>query len=395
MELLIIAVGLSAGVAIPFSIARSVMYGLQRYDIANLVDTGGTLLTSAATVGVLLLGFGVPGLLVMNVPVYVLAFVASAWLIQRAAPKLRFGWSDADRSLVGRVLGFSWPLVTMRLAAQFQTRTDEIVIASFMPISSVTPYAIARRLSELARVVAIQFVKVLMPLASQLDARGDRVGLQSLYITATRVVLMIFLPFAAVLMVLARPILVVWVGPEYGDAAVLVVILTLAGLMDISQWPGEQVLQGMARHHLLALMALANGVANISLSVLLVQRFGVVGVAFGTLVPMTVETLFFVMPYVWRVIGITPSRAVRHALLPVLVPAVLAAALCYVLRDVVGVPSTVGTITLALVGVTTYLAIYLRFGASAAERKIYRGTLRGTILFAEEHLRRPWPSRLT
>jgi O-antigen/teichoic acid export membrane protein len=394
-QLLVVFLGLSAGVAIPFSIARSVLYGIQRYDIANLVDTGGTLLIAAASVVVLLLGFGVPGLLGLNVPIYVLAFLVSGWFIHRVEPRLRFGWSGGDRSLVGRVLGFSWPLVTMRLASQFQTRTDEIVIAAFLPISFVTPYALARKLSELARVVAIQFVKVLMPLASELDARGDRPGLQSLYLTATRVVLMIFIPFAAVLMVLARPILVAWVGPVYGDAAILVVILTLAGLMDISQWPGEQVLQGIARHHPLALMALANGISNVVLSILLVQRFGVIGVAFGTLIPISLETVVLVMPYTWRVLGIRPSRAINYALLPVLLPAIPAVAIPYVLREVAGITSIPGTIALALVGVTMYLTTYLRFGASRAERSIYRGTVRGTMRFAEERLRRAAPSRLT
>jgi O-antigen/teichoic acid export membrane protein len=330
----------------------------------------------------------------LNVPVYVIAFLVSGWLIHRVAPQLRFGWSGADGALVGTVLGFSWPLVTMRLASQLQQRTDEIVIAAFLPISFVTPYALARKLSELARVVAIQFVKVLMPLASELDARGDRAGVQSLYLTATRVVLMIFIPFAAVLMVLARPILVAWVGPVYGDAAILVVILTLAGLMDISQWPGEQVLQGIARHHPLALMALANGIANVVLSIVLVQRYGVIGVAFATLIPMSLETVFLVMPYTWRVIGIRPSRALNEAILPVVVPVIPAVAIPYLLRELAGVTSTAGTIALALVGVTIYVTTYVRFGASRAERSIYRGTVLGTMRFAER-LRHPWASRLT
>lgn len=138
---LAILIGLSAGFSIPLSIARSVLYGLQRYDIANLVDTVGTLASAAATISVLLLGAGVAGMLATNVPVYMLVFVASQWFIRRIAPQLRFGWFGADRSLVGPVLGFSWPLLTMRVATQLQTRMDEIVIAAFLPLSAVTPYA--------------------------------------------------------------------------------------------------------------------------------------------------------------------------------------------------------------------------------------------------------------
>jgi O-antigen/teichoic acid export membrane protein len=154
------------------------------------------------------------------------------------------------------------------------------------------------------------------------------------------------------------------------------------------------VLQGIARHHPLALMALANGIANVALSIVLVQRYGVIGVAFATLIPMTLETVFLVMPFTWRVIGIRPSRALNEAILPVLVPALPAVAIPYLLREVAGITSTSGTIALALVGVTIYLTTYLRFGASRAERTIYRGTVLGTMRFAGR-LRHPWASRLT
>lgn len=239
------------------------------------------------------------------------------------------------------------------------------------------------------RALAFQFVKVILPLAAQLDAEGDRAKLQSLYLAATRVVLAVFVPFAAVVIVLARPILVAWVGPAYGDAAILVVILTLASLLDICQWPGEQVLQGMGRHHPLAVMALADGVTNVALSIVLVQHLGVVGVALGTLAPMTVETLGLVMPYVWRVIGVAPSQVLTRAVAPVILPAIPAVVVLVVFSTILGTASAPITIILACVCVTTYVAAYLRFGASAAERQTYRGAVSGTLRFAEARLRRP------
>lgn len=384
---LVILIGLSAGISIPLSIARSVLLGLQRFDITNLVDTSGTFVSAAATIIVLLLGFGVPGMLAINVPTSVLAFGASAWFVRRVAPELRFGWSGASRSFVGPVLGFSWPLLATRVASQLQTRTDEIVIGLFLPISAVTPYSLARKLSELAQVLASQFVKVLLPLASQLDARNDQTGLQSLYVATTRATLMIFAPVAAVLIVLARPILLSWVGPPYGDAAILVVILALASLMDVSQWPGALILQGMGRHRPLAPMAIGNGLANLALSVVLVQAIGVVGVALATLVPMTAEALLLVMPYALRVIGVRPADVARRVVWPVFAPAVPTVMLLYLLRELATPTSAPSTAVIALVGIATYLLTYFRVGASAAERETYHRVLVASVRFAETRFR--------
>ena len=90
--------------------------------------------------------------------------VPTLWLIHRLAPDLRIGWRGAKRSLVRTVLSFSWPLFVMDVADRLQTKSDEMVIGAFLHISAVTPYALARRLSEVAQIMTDQFMRVLVPL---------------------------------------------------------------------------------------------------------------------------------------------------------------------------------------------------------------------------------------
>src|SRR5262249_50375839 len=161
--------------------------------------------------------------------------------------------------------------------------TDEIVIGAFFPVSAVTPYAIARKLSEIAQMMTDQFLRVLVPLASELRADNDQIRLRSVYLTGTRLTLAIFLPFGCTLVILARPILTLWVGADYADYAHLVTILVVASLIDTSQWPGGSVLQGMARHRPLAIISVGTGVTNLALSIVLVRNLGLTGVALGTL----------------------------------------------------------------------------------------------------------------
>jgi O-antigen/teichoic acid export membrane protein len=381
---LVVLVGIGVGVSIPAATPNAVLRGLQRYDLVNLLSIVGNLLSAAATVVVLLRGGGVLGMVAVSIAVTLVMLVPGVWLVRRVAPELRFGWSFAragwpDRARVRTVLAYSSALFLSQTAGRLQRKTDHLVIGAALPISAITPYALALRLSELPTLVTDQLIKVFLPLASELDAQNDRARLRWLYLTGTRLTLALFVPIACVLIFLAEPILALWVGAEYMGSAHLVVILTLAGLVDISQWPAGALLQGMARHRRFALAALGTGIANLLLSIVLVRPLGLTGVALGTLIPAAFEALAFTHPYTMRIIGVSWGDALRRAFLPALLPALPMSALLIALGRATEAPSLLATLATACAGLLVYGVGYLAFGASAAERETYRTTLLGAL----------------
>lgn len=385
---LVLVSGVGVGVSIPCTTSMAVLRGLQRYDIVNLVSATGTLLSAAATVVVLLLGGGLLGMVAVNLPVMLLMQALSIWLIKRVAPELRFGWRGAKRSLVRTVFSFSSWVFIGQMSGRLKTQTDEIVIGAFLLLSAVTPYSIARRLAEAAQLLTDQFVKVLVPLASELHAENDWTRLRMLYITSTRLTLAIFLPIGCSVVVLAKPILTLWVGEEYAQYAYLVVILTVASFVDTSLWPAASVLQGIARHRTLAIMSVGTAVANLGLSILLVRGYNLAGVAWGTLIPIVIECTVLVLPYVKRVVGLSAAEMLTQIFLPTLLPAIPATATLYLLQYVVAPSSWLSVLMIVGVGTLVYLIGYVGVGASAAEREAYRDVARSTMHIASTHLRR-------
>jgi O-antigen/teichoic acid export membrane protein len=385
---LMLLMGSGIAISIPCTTATAVLRGLQRYDILNLITIIGTLLTAAATITILFLGGDVLAMVAISIAVMLVMQAPSIWFINRIAPELRFGWRGAKRSLARTVISFSSPLFVIDLATRLQTKTDEIVISAFLMVSAVTPYAIARRLSEVAQILTDQFMKVLLPLAAELHAENDWVRLRFLYIAGTRLTLAIFLPISCTVVILARPILTAWVGPEYGNYPHLVTILTFASLINTSQWPASSVLQSMARHQLLAVTSLGSGLANLALSIALLHPFGLTGVALGTLIPTAAECLGFVLPYAMRVIGVSAAEALKEIFIPALLPAIPVAILLYALQQVVEPSSLLSIMVVAASGVLVYMLGYLSVGASQVERQIYRRLALSTIRFAEMHLKR-------
>jgi O-antigen/teichoic acid export membrane protein len=382
---LVVVMGIGLAVSIPAVVPSAILRGLQRYDLGSLVSSLGTLLFVAAAVAVLLAGGGVVSLAGVSVATTILAQILALWLIRRTAPWMRLGWAGGERSLM-RVLGsFSIWLFVEDMMWRVQTRTDEIVIGAFLPISVITPYSIARRLGEIPQLVTDQFMKVLMPVASELHAERDMARLRSLFVAGSRVTLAVVVPLAAVVILLARPLLTVWVGPEYADAAILVALLGLATLIDTSTWPAGAVLQGIGRYRAIALLSVVAAAANLGLSLLLVRPLGVLGVAVGTLVPTAVVRLALVFPYALRVMRVSAAEAVREIFLPALLPAIPAIAVLWVLGRVVPQARLLTLVLSALVGVGVYGAVYLAIGAGEPERDLARRLVRRLHLKRSGH----------
>lgn len=380
--------GIGIGISIPCSTPAAVLRGLQRFDLVNLISISGTLLVTATTVTVLLLGGGVIAMAAVNIPLMLIMQAPSIWMVKRIAPELQYGWRGASRKFVRTVIGYSSSIFIVQVSGRVQTKTDEIVIGIFLPVTAVTPYAIARRLSEIANLLTNQFMKVLLPLASELHTENDRGRLRELYITGTRLSLAIFLPIGGTLILLARSVLSVWVGAAYAPYAHIVIILTLASLIDTSLWPAGAVLQGMGRYRPIALLSSGTALANLILSLALVRSVGLTGVALGTLIPTTVVSFGLAFPYAMRSIGVTADEALKRIFLPALLPAVPMAVMLYTLERIVAPASLFSVAGIACVGLLVYALGYLSLGATELERQICHGLVLNTIRFARAHLRR-------
>jgi O-antigen/teichoic acid export membrane protein len=379
--------GIGVALTIPFGIVGAVLRGLQRFDLLNISSVIATLLTVIGTLFVLLLSGGVIGLAIVGVTVTLLMQIFNIWLIYRIAPELRYGWHGGSRAYIRTLASYGSALFVMYLGGYLESRSDEIVIGGFLPLASVTPYNLARRLSTLPQTLTEQFLTLLLPMASEIHANENRDQLRSLYLISTRITLAIFLPIALILVILAKPLLTLWIGAAYAPYSYLVLILVTASLIDTSQWPAGAVLQGMAKHHALAIMTIASGIANLTISILLVGRLNLMGVALGTLIPTTIVCIGFVTPYAMRVIGVDVMELYTRVLQPAILPAIPMGILMLILMNVLSAYSLFILLLIAGVGSLTYVVCYLLLKENEYERKLFMSTVKIITIVAKSRLK--------
>ncbi len=377
----VLLTGLAVSVKLPAATPYAVLRGLQRFDLANLISVLATAVQASSMVAVLVLGWGVVGLAALSLPLTLLTQIPLQLAVRHAAPELRFGWRGARRSLVSTVASFSASTFVINSAGVVKTKTDEIVIARALPLAAVAPYSIARRVADLPAILAYQFIRILFPLASELHGAQERDRIRALYVASTRVTLALLVPLSTALMVLAGPFLEAWVGARYaGDVAVAVILLG-AGMLDTAMWPAASLLQGTGDHRLLAVFGGGSALLNLGLSVALVTRVGVTGVAVGTLVATCVEFLV-VVPFAMRRYQVETLTMLREALIPGFAPALPAGIVLFLLREAVAPSTLVAVVLIGAVGGLVYAAGYLSFGASSHERLALRQLASGTWAFA-------------
>jgi len=127
-------------------------------------------------------------------------------------------------------------------------------------------------------------VGMLQPVLSRLHGSGDRAGLEKVFFFGTKISTSLSVFICLALIGWGKPFITLWMGQKYEDGYLPLVLLSLAVLLDVFQKPSADLLFATFKQRSYAYMNVSEGVLNLVFSVALAWRFGIVGVAMGTLI---------------------------------------------------------------------------------------------------------------
>lgn len=312
----LIAIAATMLVRFPAQVYGATLMGAQRYDLFNLGEAVGVLAFVAGAVLALELGGGIEALA---------GAYAGSMLIGSAAFALLL--ATVDRTLLARprlgdgrtrraVAGFGRITLLVDAMDFIAQRMDTLIVAAIRGAAAATPVAVAGRMVAGVQSLILPFVYVLLPMVAELDAQGRAEDVRQRLLVSTRVALQVTVVTAGAIALFSEDIVREWLGPTAPDAtATVVVILMAVQVMILGATPATRVLLGLGRLRALKWLAIAEGVANLSLSVILVSAIGVVGAALATLLSSAVLVPVRI-PLACRATGCPPERLVREALAP-------------------------------------------------------------------------------
>ncbi|WP_241964315.1 flippase [Halorubrum sp. 48-1-W] len=299
-----------------------------------------------ATVGLLLVGFGLVGIVGGYVVGLLVGITLGVVLLVRQ-DVLRGG--ETTFTPVREVLWYGVPLALAGVIYVVMGQVDYFVVGYYMSSDDVGIYRIGYMLAANLLVFFSSLAPVFKPLIA--ERRHDHDAVTERYRTATRWVLALSLPVAAVLVLGAEAYLSLVFTPQYTAASGVVLALVVGYLVSVTAGgPGGTLLQGLGYSRMVFLNSTLLLIANVVFSVLLVPRYGILGAGVGTMLALMLSgTAALLEVYYYR--GIHPFTRELGLVVAAWLPALALGALVVTLVS----NDLVVAVVLPLVVIGTYV----------------------------------------
>jgi O-antigen/teichoic acid export membrane protein len=300
----VLILGADVALAFPFAVFNGLLVARYRFDIVSGVQLIALSARALLIVYFVSRGYSILALAVITFAVDLasrLALAAAAW---RLSPALKLSPANFRTERARELFGYGKYTFIAASADRIRFHVDAVVVAWFLGLGLVTHYAIAARITQFFMDLMIRAFGVLGPVFMRVDALGDHAKMRHTLLLATRVSTLAAITLASGISIVGEPLIKLWIGEAYGDAHWPLVILVVAVTFDLMQNPSVGFLYASARHRFYARLNAGEALANLILSIMLVQHYGMVGVSLGTAVPLLVTRLIVQPRYVCRALDL-------------------------------------------------------------------------------------------
>lgn len=303
------------------------------------------------------------------------ALTAALWLLVPFRPSLHVHRRD-----LGGLLRFGGGLTALGVISAVLSQSAYIIIGKVLGAASLGLYTLGFRLPELV-IINLSYVAglVLFPAFAEIA----RPKLAEAYLTALRYVLMVCVPVAVALALLAEPIVLVAFGDQWADSIPVMQVLTLLALSITVGVPAGTAYKSIGRVDILVKLAIPNALLAV-VAILIFVDHGIVAVAVcETAVAATFSLIHILLA--GRLLSTGLRRILMAAWPPLVSGAVMGGAVELVVLLVDGPYATLAAA--APLGAAAYVGM-LWMVAPSVLRKLWRTASSGKAAPADEPERR-------
>ncbi len=220
------------------------------------------------------------------------------WLCIWHKPWLRLQLSAIRVSIARKLFREGFMFFVIQIAGLIVFNSDNLVITHYLGASAVTPYSIAWKLAGLASLLQSLLVPSLWPAFSEAYFRRDLPWIVNTYNHVMKATLIVVGGAGLVLGLAGRQIIRLWAGPAAVPSHTLLWCMGIWALILSITVNQASLMVAVKRIKIQAVSSVLAAATNLIVSIILVQKIGVVGVLLATILSYVV---FIIVPQNWVV----------------------------------------------------------------------------------------------
>jgi O-antigen/teichoic acid export membrane protein len=333
VRIAMLLLGVNIAVGMLGSVHGGVLIAAQRFDLQSGIDSVTALVRLGLTVAFLQKQQALVTLGLIFVSVTLVENAITVILAQREIRTLSIRPRHINRADLRECFSFSVFTALRGMAVRVIHLTDVVVIGLMLGKEAAVPYYIALRLVQMVQGPLEKIGDVVLPKAGALHARGDVIGLETLCGRAMGMAILFAGAFLIGSVYFGELFVTTWMGPGLADSHLVLIILASAQVVGQPMIMLRQTLMAAGDVKKPAFFDLAQAIVNLALSIALVRAFGIVGVAWGTWIPLVLIELLVLLPYGMRQLRFRTGGLLDMAVIPQLLPLCLLLAYCEGIRS--------------------------------------------------------------
>jgi O-antigen/teichoic acid export membrane protein len=286
----------------------------QRFDRLNQVQIAAVTVRVVLTATLLAMGKGVVALAAVQVVVAAVKLVLLLGGLRTYVPGARLDLRRFDWGVLKPLLKPGGWAVLDNSMRQMASSSDSFILGMFGSVSGVALFGVGSKLPTQVWSMVSRGAIVMLPSLAKHHADQDVAQLRKLYLNAQRLIFTGVLPVVALGCVCARPLMEVWAGERYRGAAVIMQWLLFAALSLSMEYSSDLLLYARGEVKTAARISTAESVANVALSLVLVFRYGAVGLAVGTTLTHILINALWYTPSACRSVEVRISELLKTML---------------------------------------------------------------------------------
>lgn len=202
-----------------------------------------------------------------------------------------------DKQYIKASLKPSLQYFIISIGALIIFQSDSLVISSFLGVTCVTSYALAYKIVEMPQRLLWNISDVMFPKVSNFYSSQKWSDLSLLIKKIFILIIPLEIILTIILYFFGADLLKIWVGRDYViNKGVLNIFIITFFSQTIAHTYGV-IINAIGKQHMMSYMVILEAAINLVVSIILVQRIGIIGVALGTMIAHFCATGWFSIYY--------------------------------------------------------------------------------------------------
>lgn len=316
----------------PASVFDSFMSAHEQFVFQRMLKVLQYLFNPFIALPLLIAGYGSVALVLVTTGLTIAKLISSIWFCMKEL-HIKMVFHGFEWGLLKEMWFFTFFIFINMIVDQINWNVDKFLLGRFSGTVAVAVYGIGSQLNNMYLQVSTAISNVFIPQVNRIvaEGQGDRV-LTELFTKVGRVQFIILSMIVSGFIFLGQAFIALWAGDGYEDSYYIALLLIVPVTVPLIQNLGIEIQRAKNLHKVRSIIYLIMAIANIFISIPLIQIWDSIGAALGTAIALVACNCIFMNIYYHKKIGLDMVyfwRQIASFIPALIIPAVVGTCLHY------------------------------------------------------------------